>query len=132
MTDKTSEGFVHREEVSAALAQESFQRKVVTTRQANDILNDAIAFFQARGYRAGFTGRPNQVYVLGKREGPFPRVTAEILVQPGVGKRGTTLVTVSGFGPLLRQHLQDYVNHLRAQRRTPPTIPAPPNTLNED
>ncbi len=107
-----------REALTAEMTRTAFQRRVVTHLQADEVLERAIAFFRTRGYRAGRTGRPNQVYVIGKREGVLPRVTAEILVQPNVGRRGATLVTVSGFGPQLREHLAAFVQELRRERRT--------------
>lgn len=106
-----------RAALSDEMARTAFQRKVVTRVAAEDILADAIVFFRARGYRAGRTGRPNQVYVLGGCEGILPRVTAEISVQPNVGKARVTLVTISGFGPQLHEHLRAFAEHIRAQRR---------------
>ena len=93
----------------------TFQRKAVSREPAKDVLDDAIAFFAERGYRAGRTGRPNQIFVMGGREGGLPRVTAEILAQANVGKAKTTLITISGFGEQLSTHLKDYVAHLRAR-----------------
>ncbi|MCM8745604.1 hypothetical protein NET03_03575 [Thermomicrobium sp. CFH 73360] len=106
-----------RETLTAEMTQTAFQRRVVTHLNPDEVLERAIAFFSTRGYRAGRTGRPNQVYVIGKREGVLPRVTAEILVQPNVGRRRATLVTVSGFGPQLREHLAAFVQELRRERR---------------
>uniref|UniRef100_A0A831TAB6 Uncharacterized protein n=1 Tax=Thermorudis peleae TaxID=1382356 RepID=A0A831TAB6_9BACT len=106
-----------REALSDEMARTAFQRKVVTPAAAEDVLADAIEFFRARGYRAGRTGRPNQVYVLGGREGILPRVTAEISIQPNVGKARATLVTISGFGPRLQEHLRAFAEHVRAKRR---------------
>jgi hypothetical protein len=102
-----------RERATQEMTRTAFQRKAVSRQPANAVLDDAIAFFKERGYRAGRTGRPNQVFVMGGREGTLPRVTAEILVQAGVGKTKTTLVTISGFGEQLSTHLKDYVAHLR-------------------
>lgn len=107
-----------RDELTAEMTRTAFQRRVVTRASPDEVLERAIAFFSERGYRAGRTGRPNQVYVIGKREGILPRVTAEILVQPNVGRRGVTLVTVSGFGPQLREHLAAFVAELRRERRS--------------
>jgi hypothetical protein len=106
-----------REALTAEMTRTAFQRRVVTRASPEVVLERALAFFAERGYRTGRTGRPNQIYVIGKREGALPRVTAEILVQPNVGRRGVTLVTVSGFGPQLRQHLADFVRELRRERR---------------
>jgi hypothetical protein len=106
-----------RARITAEMTRTAFQRKAVSRDSAEAVLDDAIAFFSERGYRSGRTGRPNQVFVMGAREGVLPRVTAEILVQPNVGKARTTMVTISGFGETLSQHLADYANHLRAQAR---------------
>src|SRR5215207_3314557 len=106
-----------RAQITAEMERTAFQRKAVAREPATAVLDDAVAFFSARGYRAGRTGRPNQVYVMGGREGVVPRVTAEILVQPNVGKAKTTLVSISGFGEQLAGHLKDYAAHLRARGR---------------
>lgn len=106
-----------RAALSDEMARTAFQRKVVTRAAGEEVLAEAIEFFRARGYRAGRTGRPNQVYVLGGREGILPRVTAEISVQPNVGKARVTLVTISGFGPQLQEHLRAFAEHVRSRRR---------------
>lgn len=106
-----------RARITAEMARTAFQRKAVSRDPAGVVLDDAVAFFTERGYRSGRTGRPNQVFVMGKREGALPRVNAEILVQPNVGKARTTMVTISGFGEELSKHLADYAAHLRARAR---------------
>jgi hypothetical protein len=108
-----------RERATQEMTRTAFQRKAVSRQPAKAVLEDAIAFFTERGYRAGRTGRPNQVFVMGGREGTLPRVTAEILVQAGVGKTKTTLVTISGFGEQLSTHLKEYVAHLRLLGKPP-------------
>lgn len=105
-----------RESVSAEMARTSFQRKAVARQPADAVLDAAVAFFTERGYRAGRTGRPNQAFVMGGREGALPRVTAEILVQANVGKGKVTMVTISGFGEQLSGHLADFAASLRATR----------------
>jgi hypothetical protein len=109
-----------RARITEAMARTTFQRKAVSREPAAVVLDDAIAFFAQRGYRAGRTGRPNQVYVIGGREGALPRVTAEILVQPNVGKAKTTLISISGFGEQLSGHLRDYAAHVRQRARPTP------------
>ena len=47
-------------------------------------------------------------------------MTAEILVQANVGKGKVTMVTISGFGEQLSQHLADYAAHLRSMGRKSP------------
>jgi len=106
-----------RQAVNAEMARTAFQRKVVTRTDPEEVLTEALDFFRSRGYRAGRTGRPNHVYVLGGREGILPRVTAEISVQPNVGRGRVSVVTISGFGPRLQVHLQAFAEHVRARRR---------------
>jgi hypothetical protein len=106
-----------RARITAEMTRTAFQRKAVAREPADAVLDDAVAFFKERGYRSGRTGRPNQVFIMGGREGVLPRVTAEILVQPNVGKAKTTMVTISGFGESLSQHLADYAAHLRERAR---------------
>ena len=106
-----------RAALTEEMARTAFQRKAVSRQSPKEALDDAIAFFQERGYRAGRTGRPNQIFVMGGREGPLPRVNAEILAQGNVGKAKVTMLTVSGFGEALSAHLAAYVEHLRQQRR---------------
>lgn len=108
---------IDRAAVTAEMTRTAFQRKAVTHLSPDEALQDAIDFFSARGYRAGRTGRPNQMYIMGGREGILPRVNAEILAQGNVGKAKTTMLTISGFGERLREHLQAYTEHLREQRR---------------
>lgn len=106
-----------RKLLTAEMARTAFQRKAVSHLSPNEALEDAISFFKERGYRAGKTGRPNQIFVMGGREGKLPRVNAEILAQGNVGKAKTTMLTISGFGEELRTHLQAYTEYLREQRR---------------
>ena len=106
-----------RSRVTEEMNRTAFQRKAVARQPAPAVMDDAVAFFTERGYRSGKTGRPNQVFVMGGREGALPRVTAEILVQPNVGKGKVTMVTISGFGEDLSKHLADYATHLRQQGR---------------
>lgn len=109
-----------RMRITAEMARTAYQKKVVARAEASAVLDGAVAFFRARGYRSDRTGRPNQVYVMGGREGVLPRVTAEILVQPNVGKAKVTMVTISGFGEQLGAVLAEYAASLRPSR-TPAT-----------
>lgn len=109
-----------RTAVTAEMTRTAFQRKAVSRRPVAETLDDAVSFFKARGYRSGRTGRPNQIFVMGGREGILPRVNAEILAQANVGKAKVTMLTISGFGTELSGHLKDYVAHLREQRRLAP------------
>jgi hypothetical protein len=92
----------------------AFQKKAVSPLTSTAVLDLAVAYFNERGYRSGRTGRPNQVFILGGREGILPRVTGEVSARPDVGKPGTTLVTVDGFGEKLGPTLAEFVAHLRA------------------
>jgi hypothetical protein len=106
-----------RMRITAEMARTAFQRKAVARAPAAEVMEAAIAFFTERGYRSGKAARPNQVYVIGGREGVLPRVTAEILVQANVGKGKVTMVTISGFGEQLSAHLADYAASLRGPGR---------------
>jgi hypothetical protein len=114
-----------RARLTEEMARTTFQRKVVSRDPPPTVLDEAIQYFTERGYRAGRSGRPNQAYIIGGREGTLPRVTAEILVQPGVGKSGMTLVTISGFGEQLSDHLKAFATQLRARKPSPETPPRP-------
>lgn len=106
-----------RAAMNAEMQRTAFQRKAISRKPPDETLEEAISFFKERGYRSGRTGRPNQVFVMGGREGALPRVNAEILAQGNVGKAKTTLLTISGFGEKLHGHLQAYTEFLRDQRR---------------
>lgn len=96
------------------MARTAYQKKAVSALTANEVLDLAIAFFKERGYRSARTGRPNQVFVMGGAEGGIPRVTGEISARADVGKPGTTLVTLDGFGERLGPALAEFNAHLRA------------------
>lgn len=106
-----------RAQIEAELERTAFQRKAVAHGSPDEVMDEAIAFFIERGYRSGRTGRPNQIFVRGGREGALPRVNAEILVQPNVGKRRVTMLSISGAGEQLSQVLQEYVTYLRDKAR---------------
>ena len=115
--DSAASSGTSRAAITAEMERTAFQRKAVSRLPVDAALDDAIAFFVARGYRAGRSARRNQVYIMGGREGNLPRVTGEIRAQGNVGKTKTTLLTISGFGEQLSTHLRDYADHLRRQRR---------------
>jgi hypothetical protein len=102
------------------LRRTAFQKKAVSRLPAAEVLDLAIAFFGERGYRAGRTGRPNQVFVMGKAEGGLPRVTAEVAARADVGKPGVTLVTMDAAGERLGPAMAEFAALLRARRRTAP------------
>lgn len=100
------------------LRRTAYQKKAVSRLPPNEVLDLAVAFFTERGYRAGRTGRPNQVFIMGKAEGGLPRVTGEVSARPDVGKAGVTLVTLDAAGERLGPAMAEFQRHLRA-RRTP-------------
>ena len=106
----------------AAMQQEmertAYQKKAVSRLPASDVLDLAITWFRDRGYRSDRTGRPNQIFIMGGREGTLPRVTGEVQARADVGRPGVTLVTMDGFGEQLGPALEAFHRHLRALRRT--------------
>lgn len=108
-----------RHEMEAELQRTAFQRKAVSRLPAAEILDLAIAHFIERGYRSGRTGRPNQIFILGRREGGLPRVTGEISARADVGRPGVTLVTMDGFGEKLGPAVAEFHARLRALRQRP-------------
>ena len=93
-----------------------------------EVLERAVAFFGERGYRAERTGRPGQVFVMGKAEGGLPRVTGEVMARGNVGKPGTTLVTLDAAGERLGPAMADFARALRPPRPAaagPARPPAP-------
>lgn len=95
----------------------AFQKKAVSRLPASEVLDLAIAFFIERGYRAGPTGRPNQVFIMGKREGTLPRVTGELSARADVGRPGVTLVTMDSFGEKLGPAMESFYKELRSRRK---------------
>lgn len=95
----------------------AFQKKAVSRLSAGEVQDLAISFFTGHGYRAGKTGRPNQVFVMGGREGPLPRVTGEISARADVGRPGVTLVTIDGFGEKLGPTMEAFYKELRNRRK---------------
>ncbi|HEX5499275.1 MAG TPA: hypothetical protein VFX03_08615 [Thermomicrobiales bacterium] len=104
--------------VDEELRRTAFQKKVVTRLPPAEALDRAIAFFRERGYRAGRTGRPNQVFIFGKGEGALPRVTGEVMARGDVGKPGTTLVTLDAAGERLGPAMAEFAKVVRV-RATP-------------
>jgi hypothetical protein len=105
------------------LKRTAFQKKAVSRMPPGAVLDLAITFFSEQGYRAGRTGRPNQVFVMGKAEGILPRVTGEISARSDVGKPGVTLVTLDAAGERLGPLMEEFYRHLRAvgRRSSPPS-----------
>ena len=113
------------------LKRTAYQRKAVSRLRPPAVLDLAIAFFTERGYRAGRTGRPNQVFVMGKAEGGLPRVTGEISARADVGRPGVTLVTLDAAGERLGPAMAEFYAHLRAQRQAEGQ-PSPPQPRTRD
>ncbi len=105
------------ERFNEELKRTAYQKKAVTRLPPEEVLDLAIAFFRERGYRAGRTGRPNQVCVMGGPEGGLPRVTGEITARANVGKAGTTLVTLDAAGERLGPAMAEFYAELRKRRR---------------
>src|SRR3954471_10449621 len=103
------------------LQRTAFQKKAVSRLGAAAVLDLAVAFFTERGYKAGRTGRPNQIFIMGKAEGILPRVTGEISARADVGKPGTTLVTLDAAGERLGPLMAEFYKHLRAAGRSSST-----------
>ena len=101
---------------NAELARTAYQKKAVSRLPAARVLDLAITFFTERGYRAGRTGRPNQVFVMGRAEGALPRVTGEVQARSDVGRPGVTLVTLDAAGERLGPAMAEFHQYLRAQR----------------
>jgi hypothetical protein len=100
------------------LARTAFQKKAVSRMPPSEVLDFAESFFKERGYRAARTGRPNQVFVMGGREGSLPRVTGEISARQDVGKPGTTLITLDAAGERLGKEMAAFRLALRTARVT--------------
>lgn len=99
--------------IQAEMRRTAYQKKAVSRLSAKATLDYAITFFTERGYRSGPTGRPNQAYVMGGREGILPRVTGEIKVQPDVGKGNVTMVTMDCTGEKLGAVMEEFHKSLR-------------------
>ncbi len=106
-----------RQQFDEELKRTAFQKKAVSRLPASQVLDLAIEFFKERGYRAARTGRPNQVFVMGGREGILPRVTAEIAARADVGRPGVTLVTLDAAGEKLWPMMESFYQELRRRRK---------------
>lgn len=105
-----------REQIAEEMRRTAYQKKAVARMTANEVLDFAVDFFTKRGYRAGRTGRPNQAFVMGGKEGVLPRVTGEIKVQAEVGKARVTMVTMDATGEKLGATMRDFHQALRSRR----------------
>ena len=107
------------DKLNEELARTAYQKKAVSRLPPAAVLDLAVAFFGERGYKAGRTGRPNQVFIMGKAEGGLPRVTGEVAARADVGKPGTTLVTMDAAGEKLGPAMAEFHKELRARGRKP-------------
>ena len=104
-------------DMSDEMKRTAFQKKAVVKMPSSDVLKYATTYLNEMGYRSGPAARPNQIFVLGKAEGILPRVTGEISARANVGKPGTTLVTIDGFGERLGPALKELLVALRAENK---------------
>jgi hypothetical protein len=109
-----------RDALRQEMVRTAFQKKAVSRLPAAEVLKLGIEFFKGRGYRTGMTGRPNQMFVMGGREGQLPRVNGEISARADVGRPGVTLVTIDGFGEALGPTMEAFYQELRNQRKAKP------------
>jgi hypothetical protein len=110
--------------LNAELARTAYQKKAVSRLAPAEVLAFAVAFFTERGYKAGRTGRPNQVFIMGKADGALPRVTGEVSARADVGKPGTTLVTMDAAGEQLGPTMAAFHKALRERGRALGSRPA--------
>lgn len=108
---------ISRAQLDEEVKRTAFQKKAVSRLPASEVLDLGIQFFTSRGYRAARTGRPNQVFIMGKSEGTLPRVTGEINARADVGKPGVTLVTLDAAGDRLGPTMRDFYEELRKRRK---------------
>ncbi len=118
---------------NAELTRTAFQRKAVSRLAAAEVLERARQFFLDRGYRTGKTGRSDQIFVMGGREGGLPRVTGDVTARADVGKPGTTMVTLNAAGERLGPAMAEFLAELRALRTgtktSSPLVPGDGETL---
>lgn len=105
-----------KSQIQAEMRRTAYQKKAVSRMPASETLDYAISFFTELGYRAGRTGRPNQAFIIGGREGLLPRVTGEIKVQADVGKGKVTMVTMDAAGEKLSAAMEDFHQSLRNKK----------------
>jgi hypothetical protein len=91
----------------------AYQKKAVSRLSGKETLDYAITYFQDAGYRAGLTGRPGQMYIMGGKEGLLPRVTGEIKIQTDIGKGKVTMVTMDSTGEKLHDVMRAFHVSLR-------------------
>ena len=115
MTDPASPPPTHA--FDEELQRTAYQKKAVSRLPSAQVLDLAVSFFNERGYRAGRTGKPNQVFIMGNAEGALPRVTGEVSARADVGRPGVTLVTLDAAGERLGPAMAEFHQHLRSLRQ---------------
>lgn len=105
------------DDIRAEMRRTAYQKKAVSKLSGPETLNYAVQWFTDHGYRAGLTGRPNQMFVMGGKEGLLPRVTGEIKVQTGVGKGKVTMVTMDATGENLHAVMEAFHVSLRTMSK---------------
>lgn len=117
---------VDRSTFAEELKRTAFQKNAVSKKKPAEVLEFAMSWFKARGYRSGQAARPNHIFVMGGKEGILPRVTGEISARADVGKPGTTLVTVDAAGEKLGPAMAEFLKEMRAWSRAQPIPPNEP------
>lgn len=102
-----------QDEIREEMRRTVYQKKAVSKLSAKETMDYAIEYFQKAGYRAGLTGRPNQMFIMGGREGKLPRVTGEIKLQTDVGKGKVVMVTMDSTGEKLHDVMKAFHESLR-------------------
>lgn len=105
------------EAMKAEMRRTAYQKKAVSRLTGKETLDYAISYFKDAGYRAGLTGRPGQMYIMGGKEGILPRVTGEIKIQTDVGKGKVTMVTMDTTGEKLQEVAKTFHESLRKLRK---------------
>src|SRR5699024_4653488 len=102
-----------REAMREEMRRTVFQKKGISRLSGDKTLEYAVEYFKNAGYRAGLTGRPGQMYIMGGKEGLLPRVTGEIKIQTNVGKGKVTMLTMDSTGEKLKGVMQEFHQSLR-------------------
>jgi hypothetical protein len=112
------------QEMAREMERTTFVKKVITDVPAGEVLERAQAYFREHGYRAGKSGKPNTVRLMGRAEGGLPSVIGEIEVR--TTNKGRTIVGLSGYGDRLSERLREFHDAMRAARKPKEARPAAP------
>lgn len=102
---------------NAEMERTAFSKKAVSRAPQAEVFAFAKEWFAERGYRVLPSGRPNQIFVMGGREGSLPRVNGDILAVSNVGKGKVTMLTFNAIGERLSATMAEFVEVLRAQAK---------------